>query len=144
MKCWWFFPQPGKLVSINETAGHRWQAHRGVKELWEEAGWGHGNRMRADLKTLDVVTPLQEAAMIKFDFTVPAERRRDGHNYASTICKWFVDGLVLAKVFVDDDYLHLHLDDASFTVEKLPANKQRMMRVTLWSGGDPLEWDFGP
>jgi hypothetical protein len=140
----WWFPQPGKLVSINDTAGRTWQATRGPKQTWEEAGWAHGNRVKQDLHSLEIATPLADAAMIKFDFSVPDKRRRDGHNYAGTICKWFIDGLVIAKVFLDDDYQHLHLDDASFNVEPRPESKQRLMRLSLFIGGDPLEKDFGP
>lgn len=121
--------QPGKAVSINEVFGRSWQKQQANKKAWLEAGWAHGNEIKAALRRDKVITPLQRPATIRFSFSVVGERRRDAHNYAGTICKWFIDGLVLAKVFKDDSSEHLTLLDPTFQIVKHHAPK--MMSITI-------------
>ena len=123
--------QPGRLLSINDVAGRSWASVATTKNHWLEGGWASGTNIRADLRQRRIITPLQVPCVIQFNYSVPVERRRDGHNYASTVGKWFIDGMVLARLFVDDDTTHLTVNDATFTVVEKPKSAQRDMTVTL-------------
>jgi hypothetical protein len=131
VKQFWTIPQPGKLVSINEVAGKSWQSVQGHKRWWMQGGWAHGLTIAQELNWGGITTPLHEPATIQFEYSVPVHRHRDGHNYAGTITKWFIDGMVIAKVFRDDSVEHLTVRDATFKVEKLPVHHGREMTVTL-------------
>ena len=119
---------PGKLVSINETSGKHWATFGKTKEVWIQAGYVYGFQWRRELRELRVPTPLRDRATVAIDFDVRETRRRDGHNYSGTVVKWFVDGMVTAKMFTDDSSEHLEVRDPTFSVR--PRGRQ-MMRVTL-------------
>lgn len=124
------FAQPAKVVSINEISGRHWAvAARNFKTFWEKAGWAHGNELRHTLRKDRFQTPLEVPATIQFVFSVEGTRRRDGHNYAGTVCKWFIDGMVLAKVFKDDTTEHLTLGDTTFRI--VPHRAPKMGYITL-------------
>ena len=118
---------PGELVSINEVTGKGWPSVYRVKEAWRNAGYYHGLEMRRTLRQNRVHTPM-ERAVVSFDFDVRQNRRRDGHNYTGTVVKWFIDGMVIAKVFVDDSSEHLEVRDPTFSVR---PQGQGEMRVTI-------------
>ena len=119
---------PGKLVSINETSGKQWYAWMKEKEVWLQAGYVYGLQWRRELRELRVPTPLQERATLAIDFDVRQNRRRDGHNYTGTVIKWFVDGMVTARLFADDSSEHLEVRDPTFSVR---PRGEILMRVTL-------------
>lgn len=119
---------PTKLVSINETAGKAWYAWSRKKEAWVQAGYVYGLQWRRDLFKLRVQTPLEQRATVGLDFDVRERRRRDGHNYTGTVVKWFIDGMVIAKVFADDSSEHLELRDPTFSVRPKGGPE---MRFTL-------------
>lgn len=113
----WSIPQPSKVISINELAGKHPMAFYQHKRYWEEAGYWHGQRFRSELRKHRVQTPLTEKVAVQFDFDMRSNRRRDGHNYAGTVCKWFIDGLVTAKFLADDSTEHVALLDSTFTTK---------------------------
>ena len=117
---------PAKLMSINELQGRDWKYAASTKSLWMDAGYYHGLELRDILRAAKLATPVK--ARIGFDFDVRQNRRRDGHNYAGTVCKWFIDGMVTAKVFADDSSDHVELVDSTFTSN---PKGQLMMRVTV-------------
>jgi hypothetical protein len=120
--------QPTKLISINELQGRNWKYSGRTKEQWMNAGYYHGLELRSMFRAGKLNTPLEGKARVGFDFDVRQNRRRDGHNYAGTVCKWFIDGMVIAKVFADDSSDYVELVDSTFT----PNPKgQLMMRVTV-------------
>lgn len=122
-------PQPGKLISINEIAGRDWRSYSRTKNVWMDAGYYHGVELRSTLRKMRCATPVDRPVALQFEFDVHGKRERDGHNYASTVVKWFVDGMVIAKVLVDDSTEHLSVDDTTFTV--VPFKEPLQMRVRL-------------
>ena len=129
------FRQPAKLVSINETAGRSWQSTSAFKRFWREAGWAHGNEIKHELHRIGFATPLRVPATVDFCFNAYTNTRRDGHNYSGTVCKWFIDGMVQAKVFYDDSVEHLTLLDPTFVV--VPRSEPLTAIVTLEMGTRP-------
>jgi hypothetical protein len=120
--------QPAKLMSINELQGRDWRYAAKTKSSWMDAGYYNGLQLRDILRAAKLTTPLESKTRVGFDFDVRQNRRRDGHNYASTVVKWFIDGMVVAKVFVDDSTDHVELADSIFTAN---PKGQLMMRVTV-------------
>ena len=121
--------QPAKLMSINELQGRDWKYASRTKSYWMDIGYYSGLELRNRFRTgARLPTPLTIKARVQFDFDVRQNRRRDGHNYAGTVCKWMIDGMVIAKVFADDSSDHVELLDSTFT----PNPKgQLMMRITV-------------
>jgi hypothetical protein len=126
--------QPGELLSINRVHGRRWEQNWPTKKAWKDAGFWHGSNVRSQLMADEgLETPLSQPVFIQFDFDVRDRQRRDGHNYASTVCKWFIDGLVQAKVLIDDSAEYLRLEDPTFRLVegKWAAYVPMMMRVRI-------------
>lgn len=91
-------PLPAELVSINKAAGRSHHATTSAKAAWRDAG----RQLCAD-----AVADLEPLRGLRVEVTVALpvrdNRRRDGHNYAGTVCKWLIDGMVLSQVVVPDD-----------------------------------------
>ncbi len=87
------FPIPASPLSVNATAGKHWAHVHPIKTAWRDttawyakaAGWKNLN-------------PATVTVHIPFN----SNRRRDPHNYSSTVVKWVVDGLVIAGCWPDD------------------------------------------
>ena len=108
-------PRPSRLVSLNERA--HWASQQRHKGEWLDGGYWLGQQIKTDMRRMRMRLPLETRCRIRFAADVAEERRRDGHNMA--LCaKWFIDGLVLAGVFADDDSKHLELGDWEFNVVK--------------------------
>jgi hypothetical protein len=122
----WEWPRPGEMISLNNRLA--WYQLQNHKHHWLNAGFYLGAQIRSDLRKKKVSTPLKKKCRIQFDVDVHDRRRRDGHNMAYC-SKWFIDGLVLAKVFKDDDSDHVELGDWTFQV--VPRKEVPMLRVTL-------------
>lgn len=124
---------PAKLISINEVAGKHWGAVHGLKERWRDAGYWHGADLRGRLIKGRVVH-LLDPVEVQFDFDVLSNARRDGHNYAGTVCKWFIDGMVKSGLLFDDSSDHLTLKDSTFSrTDRITPQ----MRVTLETPNEP-------
>lgn len=106
-------PRPSEVPSINATAGWHWGKTKQVKDEWVQAGHVAGVQMKTRLRSKAQPTTM-ERALVKIHIDMVGERRRDPHNYMSTACKWFVDGLVYSGLLVDDSQEHLDLRQPIF------------------------------
>jgi hypothetical protein len=118
-------PLPGKLVSLNENM--HWGRQQQAKSTWQQAGWVVASQARTICRERRLVSPLEFRARVQLHAGVVRDQRRDGHNFAPT-AKWFIDGLVLGKLLVDDDTSHLELAD--WTFEVMPSYR-RTFTMTL-------------
>jgi hypothetical protein len=121
-------PQPAKVWSINEISGVHPMSVARIRSPWRDAGFWHAGGLKWVLGRSGISTPLERRAILQFDFDMKSYRRRDGHNYSSTVCKWFIDGLVMAGIFVDDSTDWIELRDPTFTVTRC---RQMNMRLRL-------------
>lgn len=112
----WAMPQPGEVISLNRLSGRHPAVVAGHRRSWKDAGYWYGQTWRSELRKNKIPTPLTDKVAIQFDFDMRSVRRRDGHNYAGTVCKWFIDGLVLAKFLQDDSSEWVELLDSTFTL----------------------------
>lgn len=92
-------PQPAPVISINKTAGRSHHTTQSAKVAWRDAGRelcaGH----------IDELSALRgQRVEVTVALPVTDNRRRDPHNYTSTVVKWLVDGMVLSQVVVPDDH----------------------------------------
>lgn len=87
---------PAKAVSINEVVSSHWRRTHDAKVTWRDTVFYLAKENR--LPTLIAGRPCD----IRFTIPVPDKRRRDPHNYVGSVCKWAIDGLVLAGCWPDD------------------------------------------
>lgn len=90
------FPPPTLPWSVNAVPGsvRAKIALSKRKQAWRDAAY-----YTAYAKNLRAVPPSNVRVSIPFTTT----RRRDPHNYVGTVVKAVIDGLVLAKVWPDDN-----------------------------------------
>lgn len=56
-------------------------------------------------------------ATVRVSIPFRERRRRDPHNYTSTVVKWIVDGLVLAGMWPDDTPDHVAVADPELVID---------------------------
>lgn len=91
------FPAPHRPLSENDARGRHWSVVRRDLEPWRLNAWAAARNARVarlwpeyEPHTVQVVLPFRD------------RRRRDPHNYTSTVVKAIVDGLVQAGLTPDD------------------------------------------
>lgn len=94
------FRPPGRPVSMNDIQSKHWSVRRRVLEPWRDAAWASAKMARAEL--LPESNGFFRPSRVRVWLPFANNRRRDPHNYTSTVVKAIIDGLVLAKVWPDD------------------------------------------
>ena len=107
------FPAPNRPLSQNEANRLHWAARRGRLMPWREevtyAWLGARNQweiVKGKPCTIEVLLPF------------PDRRRRDGHNYTSTVVKAMIDALVMAGLCPDDTAEWIEVRDPILVVGK--------------------------
>lgn len=118
---WFRLPlhQPANVISQNELlrASHTGQAWRITpwKEAWEQAAFYAWKEARSyDVFSALTATPCN----VKLDLGFRANRKRDPHNYVSTVTKWVIDGLVYAGMWPDDNPEYVTVYEPILSVHK--------------------------
>lgn len=115
------FAQPSAPVSINAVAGRGWRTRHAASAPWRDAV---AAVVRPWVITHSPGIRLELPVEIHVTLEVLGSRRRDPHNYVSTIMKPMVDGLVVAGLLPDDDAAHVHTHEprlVSIKRDQLPG-----------------------
>lgn len=82
------------------------------KKLWQESAFYAWKQAR----TQDVFARCAGVPCdVKLDIGFGVRRRRDPHNYVSTVCKWVIDGLVHAGAWEDDNPTWITVHEPTFS-----------------------------
>ena len=101
---------PDKLLNQNDRL--HWAATSKIKRSWKQVA----HFTAVDLKNRGLIKPIVEGqAIVTISIPVKTNRRRDGHNYSPT-AKCIIDGMVTAKIFIDDSTKYLYLNDIQFHI----------------------------
>lgn len=106
------FPWPLDPWSTNQERTMSWQTLYRHVSTWRDATMWHTRSILGG--TTHIPTP----AHIKVVISFPVKRRRDPHNYAGTVVKAIVDGLVNAGMFPDDTAEYVRVDEPELEVNK--------------------------
>jgi hypothetical protein len=111
-------------MSTNESdrqahAPRGWAVVAADKRAWQEAAFYAWKEHRLGLAGEALGKPCTVTVHLGFH----TNRRRDPHNYVGTVCKWIVDGLVMAGLWPDDNPEYVSLAEPVLVVHKrVPTN----------------------
>lgn len=122
------FTAPTEPLSQNQAIGAHWGAVKRSLEPWGTAAWAAARNWRIRARrgphaghqhpiTVQVVIPFRVG------------RRRDPHNYTSTVVKAVVDGLVRAQIIPDDTPNWVTVLDPLLVIQKDPAPLTATIRI---------------
>ena len=89
------FEAPARVLSTNHTTSHHWREWHKDKKRWREAGFQLGTETNSLFWSA-------EPTDVQLSLPFGVSRKRDPHNFVGTVCKWFIDGMVMAEVWPDD------------------------------------------
>lgn len=120
------FPAPAPLMNMNDRA--HWSTQRAHARRWRTSARLYAIAQLGAGTTLD-------PSIVTVDLPVIGNRRRDPHNYFTTV-KHVVDGLVDAGLFPDDTPEWITTTEPGLYV--LPSNTlHRTVRVHITPRGTP-------
>jgi hypothetical protein len=91
------FQRPCVLLSLNKDRRMHWRTKGRLVKAWRFATWAAA----CNALGKDASRRARGPSIVSIELPVPDRRRRDPHNYFSTV-KPIVDGLVDAGVWPDD------------------------------------------
>lgn len=97
---------PARIWSINERL--HWSVRASLTQAWRSCSMIETQQfVRHNRLSIPLPSPVRVWMQLNFE----DNRKRDAHNYAGTVCKAVVDGLVDAGLVPDDNTDHLHLSE---------------------------------
>lgn len=97
-----YLPCPAKPLSINEAAGRSRQVWRKRTDPWKHRVAALLREARAGVPELLRRVMEPGPITVRVSWQAAGNRRRDPHNYTSTVVKAAVDGLVAGELVPDD------------------------------------------
>ena len=106
------FPQPNRPLSINEANKMHWAARRRRLEPWRTA-------TALELRGIQTEEGIEYPCRVRVSVTLTfaRARRRDPHNYTSTVVKTIVDAIVASKLIPDDTADWVTVTDPTIRVD---------------------------
>lgn len=122
------FTLPSHPLSANDAKGRHWAHVQGHLRPWQMAAWATAQNHRRQAtrgRRKMVQVPITVQVVIPFR----EKRRRDPHNYTSTVVKAVVDGLVRAQIVPDDNPDWVTVLEPELAVQPTPATLTATVRI---------------
>lgn len=125
------FPLPARPWSVNERI--HWARRADLTRIWRGTTTMHTRAWHARNRSV-WNRHKDRPALVCVEIPFPDRRRRDPHNYAGTVVKAIVDGLVDAGLWPDDTPDWVTVADPTFTVDRSYGGGS--VRVRIWPNGE--------